>query len=168
MLLLKLLRNMALHAVGAAHSRCAHRRPYHLLMTSAGDPRRAPAYLEWQARIAHYHYRKLKFEQPCSDLGGFTRLLATPGAKPDALVAEIPTVVVRALGYGSCAECDHGFVVLNRPWALLQYARTAAYREMEESYIFTMETDHLLMRPPPNRATETTPAAFAFYYMTYK
>ena len=24
------------------------------------------------------------------------------------------------------------------------------------------------MRPPPNLATDTTPAAFAFYYMTYK
>ena len=31
-----------------------------------------------------------------------------------------------------------------------------------------METDHLLLKPPPNTATPTSPVAFGFYYMTYK
>jgi hypothetical protein len=31
-----------------------------------------------------------------------------------------------------------------------------------------METDHLLLRPPPNTATPTSPVGFSFYYMTYK
>ena len=153
-------------AVGAAHSRCAHRRPYHVLMTSASIRDRAPTYLEWQARldaiglsdhappsyaclicthprqarIAYYHYRKQKLAEPCSDLGGFTRLLATLNGEGDGLMDEIPTVAVKSLGAGTCDECHHGFVVMNRPWALLQYIRTTAYREIEENFIFVMET----------------------------
>eukprot|EP00965_Chrysotila_dentata_P249804 6209080-Pleurochrysis_carterae.AAC.2 len=34
---------------------------------------------EWQSRIAYYHFKKLKAANPCSDLGGFTRVLSTPG-----------------------------------------------------------------------------------------
>jgi len=29
---------------------------------------------------------------------------------------EIPTLVVKQLGHGSCDECDHGIIVVNRPW----------------------------------------------------
>ena len=69
-------------------------------------------------------YTKLRAAAPCGDLGGFTRLLSTPGGRPDKLVNEIPTVVVKQLGWGKCDECDHGFVVLNRPWSLLQLTRS--------------------------------------------
>jgi hypothetical protein len=48
---------------------------------------------------------------PCSDLGGFTRLLSTPGGAPDGLMTEIPTILTKQLSHGRCDTCDHGFVV---------------------------------------------------------
>ena len=54
------------------------RRPYHVVMTAATG-----TYQEWQSRIAYYHYLKQKRLNPCSDLGGFTRLFNTPNAQPD-------------------------------------------------------------------------------------
>ena len=53
---------------------------------------------------------------------------------------EIPTVAVKSLGQGTCDECYHGFVVMNRPWALLQFTQSRAYVEIEEQFIFVMET----------------------------
>ena len=122
-------------------------------------------YQEWQTRIAYRQYLTLKEAEPCSDLGGFTRLLNTPDAKPDGLMDEIPTVLVRQLKGGVCDECDHHFVVMNRPWGLRQFLEHPAYARIPESYLFIVETDHLLLRPPPNRATEGTPVGFGFYYM---
>ena len=52
------------------------RRPYHVVMTAATG-----IYQEWQSRIAYYHYLKQKRLNPCSDLGGFTRLFNTPNAQ---------------------------------------------------------------------------------------
>ena len=149
--------------VGASHSACAHRKPYHVVLTAASG-----VYQEWQTRIAYRQYLTLKEAEPCSDLGGFTRLLNTPDAQPDGLMDEIPTVLVKQLKGGVCDECDHHFVVMNRPWGLRQFLEHPAYARIPESYLFIVETDHLLMRPPPNRATEATPVGFGFYYMTYK
>ena len=53
---------------------------------------------------------------------------------------EMPTVAVKSLGQGTCDECYHGFVVMNRPWALLQFTQSRAYVEIEEQFIFVMET----------------------------
>ena len=94
------------------------RRPYHVVLTAASG-----IYQEWQTRIAYYHYKQLKAQNPCSDIGGFTRLLNTPNAAPDGLVEEIPTVLVSQLSYGRCETCDHGFIVMNRPWGLRQFTR---------------------------------------------
>ena len=150
--------------VAAPHSACAHRRPYHVVLTAA-----AGLYQEWQTRLAYYHYKKLKAAHPCSDLGGFTRLLNTRGAAADGLVHEIPTVLVQQLSQGgSCDTCDHNFVVMNRPYGVVQYVGSDEYAAIEEEYILLMETDHLLLRPIPNVATEATPAAYGFYYMTYR
>lgn len=44
--------------VGASHSQCARRKPYHVVLTAASG-----VYQEWQTRIAYYHYRKLKARQ---------------------------------------------------------------------------------------------------------
>ena len=85
------------------------RRPMHVVMTAASG-----LYQEWQSRIAYYHYKKMKAAHPCSDLGGFTRLFNTYQAQPDSLMDEIPTVLVKQLGHGNCAECDRGFIVMNR------------------------------------------------------
>lgn len=81
---------------------------------------------------------------------------------------EIPTVLVSQLSHGDCDECDHGFIVMNRPWGLRQFMRSDAARQIVEDYLFVVETDHLLLRPLPNKATESSPVGFGFYYMTYK
>merc|ERR1719217_579949 len=80
---------------------------------------------------------------------------------------EIPTVVVKQLGHGHCAECDRGFIVMNRPWGAVQFVETEHFRSrIEEEYIFVIETDHMIMRPPENVATPDRPVGFGFYYMT--
>ena len=139
------------------------RRPYHVLLTAASG-----IYQEWQTRIAYHHYLKLKAANPCSDIGNFTRLLNTPNARPDGLMDEIPTVLVSQLNPGRCDECDHAFIVMNRPWGLRQFVSHPAFAHIEEEYIFIVETDHLLLRPLPNQATEASPVGFGFYYMTYR
>lgn len=57
---------------------------------------------------------------------------------------------------------------MNRPWSLRQYFASKEAASLAEDYLFVIETDHLLLRPPRNRATEASPVAFGFYYMTYK
>ena len=96
-------------------------------------------------------------------------MLNTHGARPDALVSEIPTVVVRQLSGGRCDECDHGFIVMNRPWGVVQMVKSAHWREkIPEEYVMLIETDHMMMMPPPNRATAEKPVGFGFYYMIGK
>ena len=139
------------------------RRPYHVVMTAASG-----LYQEWQSRIAYYHYKKMKRLHPCSDLGGFTRLFNTYQAKPDNLMDEIPTVLVKQLGHGNCAECDRGFIVMNRPWGVLQFVETEHFaNRIEEEYIFVIETDHMMMRPFENIATPDKPVGCARKSMTH-
>ena len=112
----------------SAASGCARtRRPYHVVMTAASG-----MYQEWQSRIAYYHYKKQKATNPCSDMGGFTRLFNNANAQPDRLMNEIPTLVVKQLGHGNCAECDRGFIVMNRPWGVLQLVRGDAWKAIPE------------------------------------
>lgn len=156
-------RPSSLLAVGASHSQCAHRRPYHVIL-----PATSQTYQEWQTRIHYYHYLKQRRENPCSDLGDFTRLLSSPDALNDTLAKEIPTYPVKQLRSGRCDECDHGFVVLNRPYGLKQFVLSQRFREIREQFLFIVEPDHLLLRPPANVASVEKPVGFGFYYMTYK
>ena len=48
--------------------------------------------------------------------------------QPDKLMAEIPTLLVHQLSHGRCDECDHGFVVMNRPWGVVQLVQTEHWR----------------------------------------
>jgi hypothetical protein len=61
-------------------------------------------------------------------MGGFTRLFNTYEARPDSLMDEIPTVLVKQLGHGNCAECDRGFIVMNRPWGAVQFVESEHFR----------------------------------------
>lgn len=120
------------------------RRPYHVVMTAASG-----LYQEWQSRIAYYHYKKQKRLHPCSDIGGFTRLFNNVNHQPDGLMDEIPTVVVDQLSHGHCDKCDSGFIVMNRPWGVLQFVETAHYRDnIPEEYIFVIETECAHARAP--------------------
>ena len=69
---------------------------------------------------------------PCGEMTGFTRLLASANGQPDGLMDEVPTVVVKQLKPGRCDECDHGFIVMNRPWGVLQLVRGDAWKAIPE------------------------------------
>jgi hypothetical protein len=132
--------------------------PYHVVISAQG------AATHWQARVHHYWYLKTRAAcraaGPCA-MGGFTRILHE-GA-PDNLVDEIPTYVAQTLP----PEIDHGgYVVLNRPWAFLQWAREAL-PGLPEKYVLMSEPDHLWLKPLPNLAAAAggAPAAFPFFYI---
>ncbi|KAL0464524.1 UNVERIFIED_CONTAM: Hydroxyproline O-arabinosyltransferase RDN2 [Sesamum latifolium] len=82
---------------------------FHVALTATASP-----YSKWQCRIMYYYYKKTK-DLSGSDMGKFTRILHS--GNPDNLMDEIPTVVVDPLPEG----LDRGYVVLNRPWAFVQW-----------------------------------------------
>uniref|UniRef100_A0A0D3AIV1 Hydroxyproline O-arabinosyltransferase-like domain-containing protein n=1 Tax=Brassica oleracea var. oleracea TaxID=109376 RepID=A0A0D3AIV1_BRAOL len=125
--------------------------PFHVAVT-ATDSR----YNKWQCRIMYYWYKQKK-ALPRSDMGGFTRILHS--GNPDNLMGEIPTFVVDPLSPG----LDQGYVVLNRPWAFVQWLERAT---IKEDYVLMAEPDHIFVNPLPNLAAGGSPAAFPFFYIT--
>jgi hypothetical protein len=104
-------------------------------------------YSQWQSRIMHYWYKEMR-GRPGSDMGGFTRILHS--GKPDGLMDEIPTLVVDPLPEGAdrvrfsvpfCCQLlssdelllircfAQGYIVLNRPWAFVQWLQKADIKE---------------------------------------
>lgn len=182
---------------------CPGRRPFHALLTAQSSP-----YQQWQARIMYYHWKKQAAAAgPCGEMGAFTRLCATEGAKPDGLETEIPSVFTRQLPAEVCSgpaskgvppsspppvrysparrarhrvaaeQTSAGsplqvlashfqFGVLNRPESVRQLlASPELLSKITSDYVLILETDHVLMQPIPNLASETKPAAYAFGYM---
>ncbi|KAF7836210.1 hydroxyproline O-arabinosyltransferase 3-like [Senna tora] len=124
--------------------------PFHVALTATDAP-----YNQWQCRIMYYWYKKKK-ALPGSEMGGFTRILHS--GNPDNLMDEIPTVVVKPLPPG----LDQGYIVLNRPWAFVQWLEKA---KIEEEYVLMAEPDHIFVNPLPNLAFGGHPAAFPFFYI---
>ena len=58
--------------------------------------------------------------------------------------------------------CTCRYVVLNRPYAFVQWLRSAVF---PERYVFMSEPDHLWLRPMPNLMVGQRPAAFPFFYI---
>ncbi|KAK3163466.1 hypothetical protein QOZ80_1AG0004110 [Eleusine coracana subsp. coracana] len=129
----------------------ARRRPFHVALTATDA-----AYSRWQCRVMYYWYKRMQARPGGEAMGGFTRVLHS--GKPDGLMDEIPTFVVDPLPAGK----DHGYVVLNRPWAFVQWLQKA---KIKEEYILMAEPDHIFVRPLPNLATDNEPAAFPFFYI---
>ncbi|KAK7827555.1 hydroxyproline o-arabinosyltransferase 3 [Quercus suber] len=123
---------------------------YHVALTATDAP-----YSQWQCRIMYYWYKKTK-DMPGSDMGKFTRILHS--GVPDKLMEEIPSFVVDPLPEG----LDRGYIVLNRPWAFVQWLEKAT---IEEEYILMAEPDHLFVKPIPNLAYGSQPAGYPFFYI---
>ncbi|BBN67539.1 hypothetical protein Prudu_107S001200, partial [Prunus dulcis] len=123
---------------------------YHVALTATDAP-----YSQWQCRIMYYWYKKVK-DMPGSDMGKFTRVLHSGTA--DNLMEEIPTVVVDPLP----GDLDRGYIVLNRPWAFVQWLEKAT---IEEEYILMAEPDHIFVNPLPNLAHGNSPAGYPFFYI---
>ena len=109
----------------------------------------------------YFHWQKQKAKQGrCGEMGGFTRLCATKGGQPDGLEREIPSLFTTQLPDEVLAKHFH-FGVLNRPHSIKTLLETPRMLEQITSkFVLILETDHVLMKPIPNLATETTPAAF--------
>ena len=127
---------------------------FHVLLTANDAP-----YQRWQSRVMYYQYGKLRRAFPDSALGGFTRILHS--GREDALMNEIPTVVVNTL---PADIRDDGYVVLHRPYAFKQWLEKYA-DDIDEEFVLMSEPDHLFVRPPPLLATKTKAAAFPFFYI---
>ena len=92
---------------------------------------------------------------------GFTRLLAGNGT--DDLMELMPTVRIPELG----PDKTRGFQVINRPWTLMELVKRDDFAtRITEEYVYIAETDHLLLKAPPNRATPQLNVAFFFPYMS--
>ena len=136
------------------------RRPYHTLLTT-----QATTYQQWQSRIMYYHFLKQKrLDGACTEMTGFTRLVASERAEADGLENEMPSVFVRQYTTAEIAQYGH-FGVLNRPFSVVQFIDQGGLERLPEQFIYIAETDHVLMKPLPNLATEKKAAAFAFGYM---
>jgi hypothetical protein len=147
-------------AVAAASCGGKPFRPFHTLLTSQGS-----SYQAWQARIMYYHWRKQKAAAgACGEMGGFTRLCATEGGAPDGLQAEMPSIYVAQMSAAEIARHGH-FGVLNRPTSVLALIGRGWFESIPESFVYVAETDHVLLRPLPNLASDTEAAAYAFHYM---
>ncbi|KAF5456779.1 hypothetical protein F2P56_026222 [Juglans regia] len=129
------------------------RRLFHTAVTASDS-----VYNTWQSRVMYYWFKKFK-DGPNSEMGGFTRILHS--GKPDKYMDEIPTFVAQPLPPG----LDRGYIVLNRPWAFVQWLQQA---DIKEDYILMAEPDHIIVKPIPNLSREGLGAAFHFFYIEPK
>ena len=57
--------------------------------------------------------------------------------------------------------------MINRPWSLQEMLKQPGFADrVREQYVYIAETDHLLLRDLPNRATPLLNVAFFFPYMS--
>ena len=138
-----------------------NRRPYHTLLTGQGT-----FYNQWQARIMYFHWKKQAAAGgACTEMTGFTRICASKDGLPDGVEKYIPSVFLPQLTTEVLAKYGH-FGVLNRPHSVVEFFKNPENRKrIKERYVYVAETDHVLMQPMPNLATETEAAAHAFGYM---
>ncbi|KAG2242800.1 hypothetical protein Bca52824_095356 [Brassica carinata] len=125
-------------------------RLFHTAVTASDS-----VYNTWQCRVMYYWFKKAKASAgPGSEMGGFTRILHN--GKPDKYMDEIPTFVAQPLPSGM----DQGYVVLNRPWAFVQWLQQT---DIKEDYVLMSEPDHIIVKPIPNLAKDGFGAAFPFF-----
>ncbi|CAL5361102.1 unnamed protein product [Camellia sinensis] len=55
-----------------------------------------------------------------------------------------------------------GYIVLNRPWAFVQWLQQA---NIKENYILMAEPDHIIVKPIPNLSRDGCGAVFPFFYI---
>ncbi|KAJ4792574.1 Hyp O-arabinosyltransferase-like protein [Rhynchospora pubera] len=126
-------------------------RLFHTAVTASDS-----VYNTWQCRVMYYWFKKARETRVGSDMGGFTRILHS--GKPDSFMGEIPTFVAQPLPDGT----DQGYIVLNRPWAFVQWLQKA---NIPEEYILMAEPDHIIVKPIPNLSVDGQAAAFPFFYI---
>ncbi|CAN1164892.1 Hydroxyproline O-arabinosyltransferase 1 [Linum perenne] len=135
-------------------------RLFHTAVTSSDS-----VYNTWQCRVMYYWFKKFQ-NGPNSEMGGFTRILHN--GKPDKFMDEIPTFVAQPLPSGM----DQGYIVLNRPWAFVQWLQQADIKEEYEyeapNLVDRSKPDHIIVKPIPNLSKDGLGAAFPFFYIEPK
>ncbi|CAI9775496.1 unnamed protein product [Fraxinus pennsylvanica] len=129
------------------------KRLFHTTVTASDS-----IYSTWQCRVMYYWFKKHK-DMPNSEMGGFTRILHS--GQSDRFMDEIPTFVAQPLS----SVIHQGYIVLNRPWAFVQWLQQA---KIEEDYILMAEPDHIIVKPIPNLSRDGFGAAFPFFYIEPK
>jgi len=136
---------------GVAVQGCpASRKPFHVVLTATADN-----YQSWQCRIMYHHWQRVRDSDPagrCTELTGFTRLVASPGGRPDGLEAEIPSHFTPEYEPADISRF-HGYRVINRPRSVTYFLKSARYAALQEEYLLVAETDHVLLQPLPNLDT---------------
>ena len=146
---------MPLHRKSSSSEESKKRLLFHTAVTASDS-----VYNTWQCRVMYYWFKKVRDEGGDeSGMGGFTRILHS--GKPDQFMDEIPTFVAQPLPAGM----DQGYIVLNRPWAFVQWLQQA---DIKEDYILMSEPDHIIVKPIPNLARDGLGAAFPFFYIEPK
>ncbi|GAB2233546.1 hypothetical protein Droror1_Dr00002772 [Drosera rotundifolia] len=131
------------------------RRMFHTAVTASDS-----VYNGWQCRVMYYWFKRFGGDGgKGGEMGGFTRILHS--GKGDGLMDEIPTFVAKPLPAG----VDQGYIVLNRPWAFVQWLQQA---DIKEDYILMAEPDHIIVKPIPNLSRDGLGAAFPFFYIEPK
>lgn len=80
--------------------------------------------------------------------------------EPDDLMQEIPTFLAKPLS--KTVVNYSGYELLNRPYALLQWAYNVV---IEEDYVVIEESDHVYLRPVPNLMLGPKMVGAYYWYM---
>lgn len=121
-------------SVEGLESRCPTQRPIHCVLTA-----QATVYQQWQARIMYFHWKKqARADGECTDMTGFTRLVASENGKPDGLEDEMPSVFVKQLSQMELSKLGH-FGVLNRPYSVVQFIAAGHLTRIKESFVYIAE-----------------------------
>ena len=99
----------------------ASRKPFHTLLTAT-----AQVYQQWQCRVMYYQWKKQRANDPagaCTEMTGFTRLVAHGDARPDGLENEIPSFFVKEYTQRDYARF-RGYRVINRPYSVTQLLKS--------------------------------------------
>ncbi|RXH92123.1 hypothetical protein DVH24_021146 [Malus domestica] len=94
-------------------------------------------------RLCLQHVAVQDHNEPGSEMGGFTRILHN--GKPDEYMDEIPTFIAQPLPAGM----DRGYIVLNRPWAFVQWLQQA---DIKEEYALCFTSYYILMSEPDHES----------------
>eukprot|EP00798_Chlamydomonas_sp_ICE-L_P030518 gene30518-35546_t len=127
----------------------------HLAHPEASKPSRAGPEVPWTAGTLDVDMNADPSKDRCTGSVGST----TTGASDD-LMDELPTMVVDPLPK-SMVE-NNWYVVLNRPYAFVQWAEKA---KIPERFVLMAEPDHIMLRPLPNFMSGNRPASFPFFYI---
>jgi hypothetical protein len=140
-------------AAAAPVSGCSpDRKPFHTVLTAT-----AQVYQQWQCRVMYFQWKKQRRNDPvgtrCTEMTGFTRLVAHGNGEPDGLEGEIPSYFVNEYS-SQDYQRFHGYRVINRPYSVVQFLKSDYYKnKIAEDYVFIAETDHILTQPLPNKAS---------------